>query len=278
ILSRGYGRTGQAKRVTALVDGKPAAWSECGDEPWLLQRCLAGQGVPILVSSDRFRAGERAVRAHGARVLILDDGFQHLRLRRDLDVVLLNALDPFGGGAVLPLGRLREPPSALRRAGLIVLTHADAVTPDKLRKLEERVRRRNPTAPILRAVHRPDALLTARGGELRPPSSLKGQRLASLCGLAEPAAFETLLERLGAVIEQRWRFPDHHPYTDKDLRSVARLGDGLPVVTTAKDLARLPSGWESSLPCELLVLTIRLEFIEGGEAWERALLRLAEAP
>ena len=274
ILSRGYGRAAQGERVTTLLDDAVPPWTECGDEPWMMHHALMGQNVPILVSADRAKAGAQAVDFYHSRLLILDDGFQHLKLHRDLDIVLVNATDPFGGG-MLPMGNLREPLTALSRASMIVLTHSDAVAPEALDALKTELRAYNPEAPILEAAHKPDFLLDPRTGKRHKLSSIEGKKVVSFCGLADPASFEGLLERLGAESSQRWRYPDHYPYTLQDLESIARVAGGLPVVTTFKDFTRLPSGWEAKVSVDLLVLSIKLDILKGRNVWIDSLLSLA---
>lgn len=275
ILSRGYGRAAQGEHVTTLLDDAAPPWTECGDEPWMMHHALMGQNVPILVSADRAKAGAQAVDFYHSRLLILDDGFQHLRLRRDLDIVLVNAMDPFGGGSVLPLGNLREPPTALSRAGLIVLTHADAVEPDALDALKTELRAYNPDAPVLESAHKPDFLLDPRTGKRYPLKTAAGRKVVSFCGLADPGSFESLLGRIGIEVTQRWRYPDHYPYAIADLESIARVAGDLPMITTFKDFTRLPKGWEEHVKGELLVLSIKLEIIKGRNVWIDTLLKLA---
>lgn len=274
ILTRGYGRAAKADRVTTLLDDATPPWTECGDEPWMMHHALMGMNVPILVSADRAKAGAQAVDFYHSRVLILDDGFQHLRLQRDLDVVLVNALDPFGGGSVLPLGNLREPLTALARAGVIVLTHADAVEPEQLDAIRARLRSYNPSAPILESAHKPDFLLDPRTGKRQPLKALSGRKVVTFCGLGEPGSFEGLLTRAGAEISQRWRYPDHYPYSMKDLQSIDRVAGALPIVTTFKDFTRLPEGWEQKVKGELLVLSIKLDMTKGRNVWIDTLLKL----
>lgn len=274
ILSRGYGRENK-NGVTTLLDDHAPPWTECGDEPWMMHHALAGQSVPIVVSADRAKAGETAVTYYHSRLLILDDGFQHLKLERDLDIVLVNALDPFGGGDVLPLGNLREPPTALRRAGMVLLTHADAVEPERLEEIKDELKRYNADAPILESAHKPDFLLDPRTGKRNRLTHLSGKKAVSFCGLADPAGFEGLLGRIGVELNQRWRYPDHYPFAAKDLRSISRVAKGLPLVTTFKDFTRLPPSWEKDVEGELYVLAIKLDILKGRNVWIDSLLSLA---
>lgn len=278
IVSRGYGRAGKSGEVIALLDdaaGEPPHWTECGDEPWMMHQALAGLNIPILVSPDRTKAGREAITYYHSRVIILDDGFQHLRLRRDLDIVLLNALDPFGGDALLPLGNLREPVSTLARAGIVVLTHADLVEPEKLDQAKKRVRAVNAKAPILEAAHKPDFLLDLRAEKKLKLAELEGKGVVAVSGLGDPQPFESQLERIGAKIDQRWRYPDHHPYTMRELHAIEKTRGKRPLVTTFKDATRLPKGWQDALGGDVYVLGIKLEIIKGRNVWTDSLLELA---
>ena len=275
ILSRGYGREVSKKEVSVLIDGRHTDWRQCGDEPWMIHQSLQGQGIPVLVCANRVKAGELAVEMYGSRVLILDDGFQHLRLHRDLDIVLVNARNPFGGRHLLPLGDLREPVSALRRAGMVVITHADRVTAAELSRLREAIDAAHPGVPVLESAHKADHLLDVKTEAKLPLSRLKDKALIALSGIGDPLSFETQLEGLGASVAQSWRYPDHHPYTARELKSIEDLRGGLPLVTTHKDFVRLPGDWRERLSGEVLVLGIKLELLRGRNIWIDTLEALA---
>jgi tetraacyldisaccharide 4'-kinase len=231
--------------------------------------------VPVLVCRDRAKAGELAVTMYGSSVVILDDGFQHLKLHRDLDVVLVNARDPFGGGSLLPLGNLREPVSALRRAHIVIITHADRVTAHELAKLRADIDAAHPGVPVLESAHKADHVLDVRTEKKHPLSYLKGKAVVALSGLGDPLSFEGQLESLGATVAQSWRYPDHHAYAESELRSIADLRGDLPVVTTYKDLSRLPERWRETLAGDVLVLGIKLELLKGRNVWIDTLNALA---
>lgn len=275
ILSRGYGRGGKKDRVTALIDEKAPPWTDCGDEPWMMHQALSGMNIPILVCSDRAKAGEEAINYYHSRLLILDDGFQHHKLKRDLDIVLVSARDPFGGGSLLPLGDLREPPEGLSRAHMIVITHADMVEPEELERLRTRLKRIS-DAPILESAHKPDFLLEVKSEKRAKLAQLQGRKIVSFCGLGDPAQFEALLSRAGAETTQRWRYPDHHAYSLEELKALERLRGGMPAVTTWKDFVRFPEGWRDAVGDELYVLSIKLEILKGRNLWIDSLLRLAQ--
>ena len=237
----------------------------------MMHQSLRGSDIPILVCPDRVRAGETALRYYKPEVMILDDGFQHRRLARDLDIVLISAIDPFGGGRLLPYGDLREPLSVLKRAGMIIITHADQVEPSRVEKIRALVSAASPSAELLEAVHRPDFIFDLKRNERHRLSHIKGKAVASLCAIGNPKSFEALLEAVGARVVQTWRYPDHHPYTQDELRAIETLGRGMPVVTTFKDAPRFPKGWQELLSGEVLALAVRMEITTGKDAWEKAL-------
>lgn len=220
VLLRGYRRDG---------DGR-------SDEAVLYQTICPG--VMILPGADR-RVTARAAVAAGAEVLLLDDGFQHLRLERDLDIVLIDAASPWGGGSCLPGGLLREPPLALADADVVVVTRSDQRSPAFVAALEKEIARLAPTALRLRARHRPVRLTSLDGASL-PLASLRGRKVVALSGIARPEAFQRTLSDLGATVVEAFSQPDHADFeAELVARAVAaaeRLG-GV-VVMTEKDGAR----------------------------------------
>jgi tetraacyldisaccharide 4'-kinase len=224
-------------RVGLLVRGYRAERGRLGDEAaWLLARSPA-----LIVEQDRDRlAGAARALARGAEVLVLDDAFQHRRIRRDLDLLTVSALDPFGGGWPLPRGLLREPPCAARRADAVVLTHADLVPAVQLAELARRLEHLTGRAP-LSAQHVPCAI---RDGAARyEPSWLAGQRVIAFSGIGSPDSFTASLTQLGAEVLEHHVFPDHHPFSRAELATItvrARAA-GVRSITTAKDAMRLGS-------------------------------------
>jgi tetraacyldisaccharide 4'-kinase len=253
VLSRGYG-----------AEGGP------NDEALVLEENLPD--VPHLQGPDRLRWAHAAVEELESEVLVLDDGFQHRRLARDLDLVLLDATDPWGGGRLLPRGLLREPLSSLRRAGVVVLTRCDQATPGQLDAIRRRVRRLAPAAPVVETTHRPVALADCEGGELAL-EVLRGRTVAAFCGIGNPGAFRRTLAGLGADVCDFRTYPDHHRYGRDDveeLRTWARaLGPGALVVTTQKDLVKLRLARLAERP--LVALRIRLGVGAGADELLRRL-------
>lgn len=276
ILLRGYG--GRESGVTVAADdrGVSARWESVGDEAILLARRLPG--VPVVVGADRFRAGQEALRQFRPDVLLLDDGFQHRQLHRDLDLVMVDATDPFGGGWLLPRGRLREPVVGLRRAHAVILSRTDQA-PDlaSLRRCLEQI---VPGAPQILTRHRPSRLADVGGGAEHPLESLAGRRVLAVCGIANPGGLHRTLTDLGAMLVGTAVFPDHHPYGPADLLRVNRMardGGAELVVTTEKDAIRMPA--PQAVPGEagtpgrpMLVLQVELEVTEGAESLDRLLM------
>ena len=278
ILSRGYGRSLKGRDVQVLLDQREAPWQETGDEPWMMHRALKGAGVPILVSPDRVASAQTAVRYYEPDVIILDDGFSHRRLARDADIVLLSALDPFGGGRLLPAGDLREPLVALRRASLVVITHADMAPAGRIDEVRAAVAAVRPDLRVAEAAHKSEGLYDLKGDARKSLRWLKDKRIVCLSGIGSPESFEAELRKAGADIAQTWRYPDHHPYTEAELRSLESVRGDLPLVTTFKDLPRLPERWKELLPGEVLALGIRLEITKGRAAFEQTLCGAVPRP
>jgi tetraacyldisaccharide 4'-kinase len=246
VLTRGYGRS---SRASLCLNGQallPPA-SEAGDEPLLIARSCPG--VPVLVGADRVALAQRAREELGAEVLLLDDGMQHRRLARDLDIVVVDARAGFGNGHLLPRGPLREPMAALRRAGLIWLRVDSGRAVEELRG-----------APVVEVRHRVRELLDP-AGSVKPPDALRGAPVLALAGLARPSGFLRTLEELGARVAESRLFPDHYPFSSAELAAVCSRSSsaGLPIVTTEKDWVRLPPGFPA------WVVRLEVEIVRGGE-------------
>lgn len=282
------GGTGKTPMVAAVADwftargiqpvilsrGYRAVETGANDEKRVLDQLCPT--VPHLQNANRFESAQRACRDHGAHVLILDDGFQHRRLARDLDIVLLDALDPWGTGRLLPRGLLREPLNSLRRADLIVLTRADLCSSQEKRRILERVTAWAPTTALAEVTFAPADLLSASGSRT-PIDSMSSQPVAAFCGIGNPEGFKrTFLAAGFGVDTDAFRvFPDHHHYSAADLDDLAawaaRSG-ARALITTQKDLVKIPRLSLNARP--LWALTIRARFLAGQEQFESALQRV----
>jgi len=232
VLSRGYGRSKPSQR--AIVSDGSAVLVDAaigGDEPFEIASRFNGR-IVVISDSDRLAAGRYALETYSPDVFVLDDGFQHRKLQRDLDLVCVDSVEPFGRGELLPSGRLREPVSNLNRATAVVITRADLLTEERLLSLEGTLRE-----------NAPDALIFRAGASLGFESEPKGVVFA-FCGLANGPRFYDQLVRRGLNVADTHSFPDHHRYDMRDLEMVeekARSCGATAIVTTEKDRTKFLS-------------------------------------
>ncbi|GAB4367695.1 MAG: tetraacyldisaccharide 4'-kinase [Deltaproteobacteria bacterium] len=261
ILSRGYGRRSHGVVWASGRDGIPASPDAVGDEPALLAASLPEAAV--LVGESRYEAGLECLRVRDVDLFLLDDGFQHLPLARDADLLLVDGVEGLGNGRTLPLGPLREPPDHARFADALVLTRcAD-------RNRIEEVRRTVPFPagrPVAVSRMVPVSLVDRDRREFPLPSP--GEEVAAFAGVARNRQFREMLEGVGFRVASFRGFADHHRYVGGDLRRIAAEAEGLPVVTTEKDMIRLPR----EVPFPVRALRIDVEFLEGWEPLSRLLL------
>jgi tetraacyldisaccharide 4'-kinase len=244
IVSRGYGASDREN-----------------DEALELRQKLPG--VPHLQNPDRVAAAREAIDKFSCGAIVLDDAYQHRRLARDLDIVLLDALEPFGFGHVFPRGTLREPPSALRRADIVVLSRADLLKADARAQVRQEALRLAPQAAWAEVVHAPDGLLSHQGSR-EPVDTLHGRRVAAFCGIGNPAGFAHTLRTCGCEPAGLREFPDHHRYSPADLDELARWAESLRathVICTQKDLVKIDRDQLGAVP--LSALEISLRFLTG---------------
>ncbi len=268
----------KGKRVAIVSRGYAALAGRNGanDEALVLRENL--RGVPQIQDPDRVRASLEAVRRHGADCVILDDAFQHWRLARDLDIVLVDATNPFGYGGLLPRGLLREPPSALARAHCLVLSRANLCPPDRLREVRDRLERlRAEGTTLVEMGEEPICLTRLDGPERYPVEWLHGRAVYAFCGIGNPRAFVRLLERLGATVKGKREFDDHHAYGPGDLADLglaAHRSGAEAIVTTQKDAVKIAN---AHLGTRCFVLNIRVALAEGRERLERLVDEVLEA-
>jgi tetraacyldisaccharide 4'-kinase len=256
-------------RVTLISRGYGAEQGARNDEALELEQKLPD--VPHLQNPDRVAAAQTAVEEFECQLILLDDGFQHRRLARDLDIVLLDALEPFGFDHVFPRGMLREPVSSLARAHVIALSRADMVTPERRAELRAIVERYNPQAAWLEMRHAPERLL-ASSGRTAPFAELARQRIAPFCGIGNPAGFRHTLAQCGLGADNLREFRDHHAYTPDDVQSLAgwaREQQAAALVCTHKDLVKL--GVDQIGGTRLWAVEIGLEILAGQPALEERL-------
>lgn len=246
ILTRGYGRKDPHLQVI-VSDGYDvlASPGEAGDEPYLLATKLAGQAA-VISSADRIAAGQEAIKDFGTEVFVLDDGFQHLRLARDLNIVCVDATNPWGGGRLLPYGRLRESLEGMRRADCVVLTRCDQV--ESVEALRAEVSELTGGRPIFESRMRPVRVNAMLG------------RVGAFCAIGNPVSFFESLRGLGYELGLERAFTDHHAYTPGDveqLNQLAQQSGASALITTAKDAVKL-KGMTFAVPCYVLEIEIEI--------------------
>ncbi|MDD5465759.1 MAG: tetraacyldisaccharide 4'-kinase [Candidatus Omnitrophica bacterium] len=261
VLSRGY------KRDT----GKQGAQS-IGDEPAMLQKKLPF--LRVIVDKNRIRAAFKAVRDYAADTLILDDGLQQWRIFKDLEIVTIDAANPFGNCRMLPAGFLREPLSALRRADIFLLTQ---VKPDQdTSGLCAKLKRINPQALIVESIHKPEAFSNVSvSGSSLGLDSFKGKSVAVFSGIGNPQGFEDCVSSLGIKIAKAFRFADHHDYTQAEIDSIIKAARQInldTIITTQKDAVKIRE--LQIRGAAILALDIKLSITKNEAEFNRRLLNL----
>jgi tetraacyldisaccharide 4'-kinase len=281
LTAGGTGKTPMVAWIVRLLQAsgrKPAVVmrgyrSRAGrsDEATLLKQLT---GAEVVVNPDRL-AGAVAAAAAGADVIVLDDAFQHRRLRRDLDIVLIDATDPFGLGHCLPRGLLREPAGAIRDAHAIVITRSDAVAPEGLQALRRRLGQLAPQASIALAVHRVAAMIDPDGRRAEP-SALSGRSVFAFCGIGNPEHFRNTLARLGVRVVGSRCLGDHVHYSAAlltELCEQARQCGCELMITTQKDYVKIDPG-KVAIP--LWQLAIEIDVVEGRDELLGQLVRMGQ--
>jgi len=268
ILTRGYGRRNKAEMIVVPPGaGRRADPKETGDEPALLARMLPQ--VPLVICADRFRGGQTTEERFNVDVHILDDGFQHLALARDVDLLALDSTQPISDHHLLPAGRQREPLSALRRAQIVVLTRTDSADPQPLQELVLKV---HPAAKIFRSR---TELLRWTDALSGVPISIEENcplKVAAFCGIGNPLTFFADLHRWGFRLVAEDAFSDYHVYTGDEIQQLvdrARKNGAATLLTTQKDAVRFSPDWAPQLPiwaCEIEAQIL------NAEEFERTLL------
>ncbi len=271
ILTRGY------KRGATSLPHQASSVKNMGDEPMMLAKNL--DGVFVVVDANRIRGAKKAIHDYQADTVVLDDGFQQWKVKKDLEIVTIDATDPFGNRHLLPRGLLREPLSSLKRAEIIFLTKTN-LNPDIV-EVKDYLSALNPKAMIVEAQHTP--LGVYKFGESNLVQSLdniKDKTVVLLSGIGDPDSFENLVSSLGVKVAASFRFADHHNYTQEQLNQVVK--DSLSknadaILTTEKDAVRLDSLDLKIYDLQLMVLRIKLKIANDEQRFHNRLLRIYTA-
>ena len=227
--------------------------------------------VPHLQNRNRAEAIQKLLQTEQVDLIILDDAFQHRRVERNIDLVLLDATAPFGFGHVFPRGTLREPLGGLRRTDIVLLTRSDLVVEAQRQKIRERVLTFNPNIIWGETVHIPTSLISAQSFATEPIESITGQSVLAFCGIGNPSAFHKTLERCGVRVAKLIPFPDHYRYTSRDIDELVRMAKELgadSILCTMKDLVKLDRLDFSEMP--LRAISIEIKFTVGESAVSEA--------
>ena len=252
ILTRGYKTI--AQEPEQLTD-EPAIFSESCPE------------VKVIVNPDRVAGAEEAAIKFGTKVLVMDDGFQHRRLARDLDIVAIDATLPFGYGRMLPAGLLREPVLSLKRASAVVITRCDQIAENELSSLEEKLHLINPDMVISRSIHAPAYVKSIDNKEIHF-EQLKGKKIFAFCGIGNPGSFLNTIKTTGAELVGSKIFNDHHHYTEAcigDIFEQAELLKADLILTTQKDQNKIPRPASSKTEIPLAYIGIEIKFLSEEE-------------
>ncbi len=274
IATRGYGREGGG---TVILDdmGAERSWHLCGDEPMLFLKEPAVSVVAVDV--DRIRAARVLSSQHACNVILLDDGFQFISLERAVDIVVLDAGNPFGYERVFPAGLLREPLGELARADFFWIAKSETVEEEKRVSLRKRLNRDYPGTPVIESAYSPAGFVAYKqNGQRVETDAVRGRSVLCVTGIGNPESFEALVRNMTERETISFRFNDHHPFGDGDLSKVedeaVRSGAEF-IVTTEKDAARLPGHFKPR--CRWLVLKVDVQITAGTENVE-AILSLCE--
>jgi len=258
ILSRGYGGSASKKEPVVVSDGVNKILlgpAEAGDEPYLMAERL--KGAAVVISQDRVKGGRMIMERFAPDVILLDDGYQHLRLKRDVNILLIDSIDGFGNGFLLPRGILREPLSGLKRADAAMVKGGNLRRQDKELLKEYDI-------PVLSFEYRPSAVIEVRIGAEFGIDMLKDKRVLAVAGIANPNPFFKSIEKLGSHVTDTLAYPDHHAYTARDIDDIARAAKGADIVlTTEKDAVKLRGLPGSRLPLYALRIEVEIKNTDG---------------
>lgn len=272
IVSRGYKSKGNGK-INLVSDGNQVLLNprDSGDEPYMLAKKL--HGIPVLTSKDRYQGGKYAIERFSSNVLILDDGFQHIRLKRDIDILLVDSYIVSGDNYIFPRGVLREPLKNLRRANIFLITRVKS--PEESRELKHKIRSIKKDAEIFCGYFQEKCLIDPLG-ERKGIDYLKGKRVLAFSGIANPEYFTASLIKLGAVVAEELIFPDHHWYSSKDYKRIQEISRNVNfAVTTEKDMVKIDSSFFSNV--KTFALSIELCLDKEAEFKEFVLKKVSGA-
>jgi tetraacyldisaccharide 4'-kinase len=266
ILSRGYGGNNPSQESNEIVN----------DECLALRENL--QNVPVLAGRDRVKNGKKAISDFGVDCVILDDGFQHLKLKRDLDTVVIDALNPFGGGHLIPRGILREPLKNLKRADLFIISHCNQSNEQTIKSIYTKLNQINKDAPVCESIHSPVHIDKIMDGSILGLEWLKGKRIYALSAIGNPESFAFTLKGLDADLIKHRVFSDHHNYTQAEIDDVISEAQSLgaeAIIVTQKDMVKIRK--MNIKDVNILSLKIEIQITKGIDYVQEAMDRVLKS-
>lgn len=227
--------------------------------------------IPLVAGRDRVKSGKKAIDRYSVDTLLLDDGFQHRRLSRDLDIVCIDATNPFGNRCLIPAGSMRERLTGLKRADILLLTKADLIKDQKvIKRLEDKLKRINPDALIVKAIHSPKYFYRLRDEQLINIETVRNKNIALVSALGNPRSFEKTVLNMELKFKKHFIFRDHHSYAAEELRKIEDycIKKGIDtLITTEKDAVKLGNGNLQLSKVNVLVLGVRFKIIENEKGF-----------
>ena len=251
--------------TAVLTRGYKVKNSDFADEPAMLVKTCPK--AKVIVNSDRTAGAKKAIAEHDAKLLIMDDGFQHRRLTRDVDIVAIDATEPFGCEKLLPAGLLREPVGSLKRADAVVITRINQTQPEKIQEIKSRIAEINPDIVFAAAVHKPICAKLIKDKQIAI-DELADKKLYAFCGIGNPNAFFQTLDELALNIVGTRVYNDHHTYTDSDIAAICEDGrykQAEMIITTQKDWVKTALLCIEKFDIPIAFLAVGLEFIDGRQ-------------
>ncbi len=252
-------------KTAVLTRGYRLKSSDLADEPVILAKNCPN--TEIIINTNRTEGAKKAITEYNAKLLVMDDGFQHRKLARDVDIVAVDATEPFGRGKFLPAGLLREPLGSLKRADAVVITRINQTQPEKIDKIKKTISKINPSIVFASAIHKPICAKLIKDRQLSI-EELKGKRLYAFCGIGNPDAFFQTLSELALNIVGKRVYNDHHRFSQSDIAEICRDGRSRKaemIITTQKDWIKTALLDIGNFDVPIAYLAVELEFIDGQQ-------------
>jgi tetraacyldisaccharide 4'-kinase len=277
VLSKGYFRKDKKLECVFVKDWEKILVSvdESGDEPYLIAQTVPGASV--VVGNSRYKCGMAAIEKLNPDIFILDDGFQHWELDRDLDIVCVDVLNPFGNNELLPAGILREPISALNRADMVIITNAELADEKTLNELENKIKEVTTKEP-LSTTYEISGFRNAATGQFYSPEEFKFREVIGVSSIGQNNGFRIVLEKNNYGLLKHFYFRDHHWYSYEDIKTITEFENSTaPVVTTSKDFIKLKGllqTLDENMSGRFYIMEVQPKFIKGERIWEEKLKKL----